>query len=95
MYLSPLTSAGIIIFTIIAAAILLGWLIVRYSVASQPFSGTPLEFAFSSLTIGVIVIGWLAFVLAELGKFSILTLTLLWGGLSLSLFLQMRRNQVG
>ncbi|MCP4423778.1 MAG: hypothetical protein GY803_04735, partial [Chloroflexi bacterium] len=47
------------------------------------------------LTIGVIVIGWLAFVLAELGKFSILTLTLLWGGLSLSLFLQMRRNQVG
>ncbi len=81
--------------TILGAAFLLGWLIVcQWTNQERPYSGNRLEFIFTSLTMGIIVIGWLAFFLAEIGHFSLLTLTLLWGGLSLLLTWRIRRNQI-
>jgi len=84
----------ITIFAILVASFSLGWLIACQFGAKRPFPVTPLEFAFASLTMGIITIGWLAFVLAEIGQFSILILTLLWAGSVLFLLLRMRRNKI-
>jgi len=87
-------SIGIIII-ILGASLPLGWLIMRQFFAKRPFPGTSLEFIFAALTLGIIVVGWLAFVLAEIGKFSLITLLFLWGGLLLFFAWRIWRNKIG
>jgi len=86
--------AWMILCVILIVASSLGWLIICQFTAKRQFPATPLEFAFASLTMGLIAIGWLAFVLAETGLFSILALSALWGGVALFLLFRMRRNKV-
>ncbi|MCB9422043.1 MAG: glycosyltransferase family 39 protein [Ardenticatenaceae bacterium] len=86
-------TAWIVILLISGTAFLQGWLILRQFFTEQrPFTGTHLEAGFASLTLGLLTMGWLAFVLAELGWFSILTLALLWAGLSFLLALRLYRH---
>ena len=96
MNISSLSSAWMPLLIIVGAAFLLGWLIIhRWASLQRPFQGSLLELTFISLTMGIIVVGWLAFLLAEIGQFSILSLALLLGGLSLFLALRARRNGYG
>jgi 4-amino-4-deoxy-L-arabinose transferase-like glycosyltransferase len=89
-------SAWIVTLLISGSTFLLGWLLMQQWVSKQrPFTGTRLEAVFASLTLGLIIMGWLAFVLAELGSFSIFTLGLLWAGLSLFLVLRRRHGSHG
>ena len=83
------------IAVILAASFLLGWLIVRQFFAKRPFSGTPLEFTFAALTIGIIVVGWISFVLAEIGKFSLIALLFLWAGTVLFFAWRTWRSKIG
>lgn len=90
------TSAWTSLLAIVGASTLLGWFIIRQWTGEQrPFQGNLLELMFASLTMGVMVIGWLAFVLAEIGQFSIVTLTFLWSGLSLIFALKTWRSREG
>jgi hypothetical protein len=52
----------------------------------------PLEFLFAGLAFGVLIVGWLALVLAELGYFSLGRLAALWGLLVLVLGWQWRQR---
>ncbi|HEX6383408.1 MAG TPA: hypothetical protein VF177_01950, partial [Anaerolineae bacterium] len=68
-----------VIVLIVVANLILGWLILRQFGAAVPrLVGNHLDTAFAALFIGVAVLGWLAFVLAELGWFSVATLGLIW-----------------
>ena len=66
------------ILAIIAAALLPGALAV--SLWGKRFRADPLEFLFAALTLGVLIIGWLALLLAEFGYFSITYLRHVLGG---------------
>lgn len=61
------------------------------SLWGKRFRDDPLEFIFASLAFGVLIIGWPALLLAELGAFSLLRLAVLWGGIVLVLGLWRRR----
>ena len=71
------------ILGILAAAILPGALAV--SLWGKRFRTDPLEFLFAALALGVLMLGWLALLLAELGYFSSLPWAALGGRLCLSL----------
>ncbi len=96
MNITVLAHGWMVFFIILGASFSLGWLIMAQVVSAQrPFVGTHTEMVFASLSLGIIVIGWLAFVLAEIGFFSILALTFLWGGLCLLLVLRIQRHKSG
>ncbi|MBE2224495.1 MAG: hypothetical protein IAF02_23340 [Anaerolineae bacterium] len=85
----------ILFFVILGASFFLGWFIVNQVQTQRPFVGTRSELIFACLSLGIIVIGWLAFILAEVGFFSILALILLWGGLCLFFILRIQRHKSG
>ncbi|MDQ1300434.1 MAG: hypothetical protein QG637_352, partial [Chloroflexota bacterium] len=53
----------------------------------------PLEFLFAGLAFGVLILGWLALLLAEVGYFSLGRLAALWGVLVLGLGWRFRVGQ--
>jgi hypothetical protein len=68
-----------VILLIVVASFILGWLIwQRFNAAVPRLIGSYLEAAFAALALGVAVLGWLAFVLAEVGWFSVERLGLIW-----------------
>lgn len=57
----------------------LGWLLAHHLLGPAPrFAGLPLEMAAASLALGVVSVGWVALLLAEVGSFSLVLLGLLW-----------------
>jgi hypothetical protein len=68
---------------IILAALIPGVLALR--LWDKRFADDPLEYLFAGLAWGLLGIGWLALVLAELGIFSLGLLAVLWGFLTLVL----------
>ena len=74
----PLAILGILV-----AAILPGALAV--SLWGKRFRTDPLAFLFAALALGLLIFGWLALLLAELDRFSLGALGLLWGAIVLSL----------
>ena len=82
------------VLAIIAMALLPGALVV--SLWGKQFRVDPLEFLFAGLALGVLILGWLALLLAELGYFSIAVLGGLWAVLMLILgtVWLARRNRV-
>ncbi len=71
------------VLTIIAVALLPGALAV--SLWGKRYRDDPLEFLFAALALGVLILGWLALLLAELGYFSAGVLGVLWAALVLAL----------
>ena len=57
---------------IVVSCFLPGWLVVRvFTNDSRHFPGDRLAYYFAAFSAGVLLIGWLAFFLAEIGLFSI------------------------
>ena len=85
----------LVILGILAVALLPGALVV--SLFDKRLRADPLEYLFAALTFGVLIIGWLALLLAELGYFSITTLGMFWAAVVLSLggWLWRRRRHRG
>jgi hypothetical protein len=83
------------VLAIIVAALLPGAFVV--SLWGKRFRADPLEFIFAALAFGILIIGWQALLLAELGYFSITTLGMLWAAVVLSLggWLWRRRRHRG
>ena len=71
------------ILAILGAVLLLGALVV--SLAGKRLRADPLEFIFAGLAVGILVVGWLALLLAEFGLFSLALLGLIWALLVLGL----------
>ena len=71
------------IIVIIAAALLPGALAV--ALWGKRFRADPLEFLFAGLALGVLMLGWPALLLAELGYFSLGGLGIFWAALVLAL----------
>ena len=71
----------LVILGILAVALLPGALVV--SLFDKRLRADPLEYLFAALTFGVLIIGWLALLLAELGHFSLGILGVLWGAIVL------------
>ncbi len=70
--------AGAIIIIVLACGIP-GWLILtQFFGEKRPFPGDWLAAIFTALTAGVLTLGWVAFILAESGRFSLFTLGLIW-----------------
>jgi hypothetical protein len=70
-----MASGVLALVLIVVAALLPGRLIVRqFAGAARP----TLLLAFAALTLGVAALGWAALVLAELGRFSLVTLAVTW-----------------
>jgi len=67
------------ILGLVGAVWLPGALLV--SLRSKRLRDDPLEFCFAGLALGVLIFGWLALLLAEVGYFSLGRLGVLWGGL--------------
>lgn len=72
------------LIVIALACLIPGWLLV--ALFARPARPT-LPMLFAALTLGVVIIGWLALILAELHLFSIGRLTLLWLILTALLFI--------
>jgi hypothetical protein len=68
---------------VVGAVLLPGALAV--SLWGKRFRDDPLEFLFAGLALGVLIFGWLALLLAELGYFSLAILGALWAVLMLGL----------
>ena len=84
----------LVILGILAVAILPGALVV--SLFGKRLRADPLEYLFAALAFGVLIIGWPALLLAELGHFSLGILGVLWGAIVLFLGgwrLARRRNR--
>lgn len=88
-----MADALLILLLIAAAAWLPGWLALRHLGDGDLDA---LERQFVALNFGLTLIGWTAFVLAEVGRFSLVTLGLVWAlaGLLLGITL-LRRRQSG
>jgi 4-amino-4-deoxy-L-arabinose transferase-like glycosyltransferase len=77
----------------VVACILLGRLAAEPFIRSRgPFQGDWLALAFISITFGVIILGWISLLLAEVGFFSITLLAGLWLALIVVLAVIMRRG---
>jgi hypothetical protein len=83
------------VLAIIVAALLPGAFVV--SLWGKRFRADPLEFIFAALALGILIIGWQALLLAELGDFSITALGIFWAAVVLSLagWLWRRRRHRG
>ncbi len=83
------------ILIIIVTALLPGAFVV--SLWGKRFRADPLEFIFTALAFGILIIGWPALLLAELGYFSITALGMFWATVVLSLggWLWRRRRHRG
>jgi 4-amino-4-deoxy-L-arabinose transferase-like glycosyltransferase len=68
-------------------------LISSFAADGRNFPGGLLAFNFAAFAAGVLTVGWLAFLLAELGLYSLLRLALLWLTLSLILLWYSRRSR--
>ena len=75
--------AFLVVLVLVAAALLPGALAV--SLWGKRFRADPLEFLFAALALGVLMIGWPALLLAELGFLSIIALSVFWMIVVLSL----------
>lgn len=78
-------ASWLIILLIVLACTLLGMVVVLQFVTRRSRPG--LELLFAALTLGIIVSGWLALLLAEIGLFSRSALLLSWLGMALLLLL--------
>jgi len=77
----------------VVACTLLGRLAAEPFIRSRgPFQGDWLALAFISITFGVIILGWISLLLAEVGFFSITLLAGLWLALIVVLAVIMRRG---
>lgn len=77
---------------VVVAAIMLGWLILAHFVTPEtPFDGDGLAQLFVALSLGAAVLGWVALLLAEIGRFSLAALTAVWLLLVVGLALSGRR----
>ena len=86
-------STWLAILLIVVACGLLGRLTAELFCRSRgPFQGDWLALAFASITLGVIILGWLSLLLAELGFFSITLLSAFWLALVVGLALYLRRG---
>jgi hypothetical protein len=82
------------IVIVLASAFGLGWLLLVCLVGRQkPVAVNGLEISFLSLTLGILVLGWMALVLAEAGLFSLGTLIVLLG-ISVSVLVFVLRRRV-
>ncbi len=82
------------IIIIITGCFLPGIFLIRCFIPdSTDFPGGRLAYIFAAFTAGVLLIGWLAFILAELGWFILPILTILWLVCVVALFLTSRRFQ--
>jgi hypothetical protein len=66
----------LVILAMVAGALLPGALAV--SLWGRRLRTDPLEFLFAALALGVLIFGWLALLLAEVGHFSLALLGALW-----------------
>ena len=72
----------LLLLGIVLAAAVLGWLVLIQFV---PLGSRPsLETLFAGLTLGIVICGWLALLLAEVGLFSRSTLLVSWLAAALS-----------
>ena len=77
---------------IVAGCFLPGWFLVRcFGLDGEGLPGGRLVCYFAAFTAGVLLVGWTAFVLAEVGWFSIQLLGVLWLFAAVALFLSSRR----
>jgi 4-amino-4-deoxy-L-arabinose transferase-like glycosyltransferase len=77
---------------IIVGCFLLGWFLVKCFVPdSSAFPGGRLAYLFAAFTTGVLLVGWLAFLSAEVGWFSLPLLAVLWFLATIALYLSSRR----
>ncbi|MCI0396451.1 MAG: hypothetical protein L0322_16150, partial [Chloroflexi bacterium] len=67
---------------LVGVALVPGWLLLA-RLGRRP--GDPVALVFASLALGIMLIGWLALALAEIGRFSLATLSGLWLALVLAL----------
>ena len=81
--------SGLVILLIVVVNWLLGWAIVRLFWQVEPLF--PVERYFLYLTVGLSVMGWFAFVLAEIGLFSLLAIGGVWLFLFVGTFVVKRR----
>ncbi len=81
----------LVILGIVLAAVVLGWLLVIQFVVHR--SPPSLETLFAGLTLGIVISGWLALLLAEVGLFSRIALMASWLGMALILTLLGRRRR--
>ncbi|MCI0574710.1 MAG: hypothetical protein L0332_19470 [Chloroflexi bacterium] len=75
---------------LVGVALVPGWLLLA-RLGRRP--GDPVALVFASLALGIMLIGWLALALAEIGRFSLATLSGLWLALVLALGLVAWRRQ--
>ncbi len=73
----------LVILAIVGAAGALGGLVLL--LRGRRLALDPLEFPFAAVGVGILLLGWLALILAELGRFSIGLLVGLWMALTLGL----------
>jgi 4-amino-4-deoxy-L-arabinose transferase-like glycosyltransferase len=89
----PGLTTWLVIVLMVVACTLLGRLATEPFIRSRgPFQGDWLALAFTSITFGVIILGWITLLLAELGFFSITLLSGLWLALVVVLAVIMRRG---
>ena len=79
----------LVLLLLMAAGGLLGWGIVR---RFPRFDGDWLEWLMASLIVGIVSLGTIALFLAEIGHFSILTLTIIYTLLLLLLLIWPRHT---
>ncbi|MFZ0546352.1 MAG: hypothetical protein WAM60_12985 [Candidatus Promineifilaceae bacterium] len=76
---------------IIGGCFLLGWMGLRcFGLVSRTFPGGRPAYIFAVFTLGVLLVGWVAFLLAEVGWFSLPLVGVLWLLMVLGLFFYSR-----
>lgn len=84
---------GLVLVVILLAGLVLGGLLLRlWPADGRHIQADWLEWGFASLTIGLLLIGWTAVVLAEFGWFSISLLAALWFIVVIFLFVRARQK---
>ena len=69
-------SPPLVVLLILVAACVPGVLVLR--LWRRRLSNDPVEFAFTALSLGLLLIGWFALLLAEIGRFSLASLGVSW-----------------
>jgi len=91
----PGLTTWLVIVLMVVACTLLGRLASEPFIRSRgPFQGDWLALAFTSITFGVIILGWITLLFAELGFFSITLLSGLWLALVVVLARATRQRDV-
>ncbi len=78
---------------IVTAGFIPGWLAVRLLSRRHSEQADGLEVSLAALTLGLVMMGWLALVLVEIGRYSLLTLAAFWLVITIILTLLVWKRQ--